>query len=62
MPKLGVVTCQILELEFAHILSRDPSKGFVLSSSPFSHIFNISFVAANAIASVSLIVFSSPCI
>jgi hypothetical protein len=24
MPKLGVVTCQILELEFAHILSRDP--------------------------------------
>ena len=24
MPKLGVVTCQILELEFAHVLSRDP--------------------------------------
>jgi len=24
MSKLGVVTCQILELEFAHVLSRDP--------------------------------------
>ena len=24
MPKLGVVTCQILELEFAHVLSNDP--------------------------------------
>jgi hypothetical protein len=24
MPELGVVTCQILELEFAHVLSRDP--------------------------------------
>ena len=24
MPKLGVVTCQILELEFAHVLSKDP--------------------------------------
>jgi hypothetical protein len=24
MPHLGVVTCQILELEFAHLLSNDP--------------------------------------
>jgi hypothetical protein len=24
MPKVGVVTCQILELEFAHVLSKDP--------------------------------------
>lgn len=24
MPRLGVVTCQILELEFAHLLSNDP--------------------------------------
>ena len=24
MPQLGIVTCQILELEFAHILSNDP--------------------------------------
>jgi hypothetical protein len=24
MPKLGVVTCRILELDFAHVFSRDP--------------------------------------
>jgi hypothetical protein len=24
MTKLGIVTCQILELEFAHVLSNDP--------------------------------------
>jgi hypothetical protein len=29
MKVLGIITCQILELEFAHLLARDPDLGWI---------------------------------
>lgn len=37
MPSIGIVTCQILELEFAHILSNDPEVSEIrILADPFS--------------------------
>ena len=37
MTKLGIVTCQILELEFAHVLSNDPDISEIrIEANPFS--------------------------
>jgi len=40
MPSLGIITCQILELEFAHILSNDPDVASVrVLENRFAHGF-----------------------